>query len=98
MASKYFNTAVFKAARTGRRGASGAGNVQGPPCSCGMSPCAKVFSVTERASLRLQADMFNLLNHPNFRSPGTDMAAGDFGAISSAGPGRNMQHGLELML
>ena len=32
-------------------------------------------------------DMFNLLNHANFRAVNTDSSSRDFGSISAAGPG-----------
>jgi hypothetical protein len=95
--AKYFNTAAFRAAPDGRRGSSGVGNIQGPSMFLWDVSLRKVFSATERLKIRIQADMFNLLNHPNFRSPTTDVSAGDFGAISAAGPARNVQFGAKLM-
>ena len=95
--ARYFNTAAFKAAPDTRRGNSGVGIVQGPSMFLWDVSLRKAFSVTERMKVRVQGDLFNLLNHPNFRSPGTDLAAGDFGPISAAGPGRNVQFGMKLM-
>jgi hypothetical protein len=95
--AKYFNTAAFRAAPDGRRGSSGVGNIQGPSMFLWDVSLRKVFSATERLKIRIQADMFNLLNHPNFRSPTADVSAGDFGAISAAGPARNVQFGAKLM-
>jgi hypothetical protein len=43
----------------------------------------KVIGVGERVKFTLGASAFNLLNHPNFGSPGQDVAAGGLGLISS---------------
>ena len=52
--------------------------------------------MTERVKIRFQGDMFNLLNHTNFRGVNTDSSSRDFGSISAAGPARNIQFGLKV--
>ncbi len=41
----------------------------------------KNFLVTERVKLQLGANMFNVLNHPNFFSPVNNVASGAFGTL-----------------
>jgi hypothetical protein len=39
----------------------------------------KTFKITESAGLRLEANFFNLFNHPNFQTPENNQADGNFG-------------------
>ena len=93
---RYFNTAAFSPAPTTRRGNSGVGNVQGPPLQLWDVSVRKEFKPRERVTVRLQADFFNVFNIANLRAPSTDASSGSFGAISSAGPGRNIQLGAKV--
>ena len=43
----------------------------------------KETRVFEKVTLKVGANFFNLLNHPNFAPPTFDASAGDFGAIES---------------
>lgn len=43
----------------------------------------KNFSLTERVTFQLGANFFNVLNHPNFNAPNNNVAAGNFGQLSS---------------
>jgi len=56
----------------------------------------KQFAINERFKLRFQADFFNVFNRANFRSPAVVVTSGGFGAVTSAGPARNIQFGLKL--
>lgn len=93
---RYFNTAAFAPAPTTRRGSSGVGIVQGPPLQLWDISLRKEFKPTERVTVRLQSDFFNVLNKANLRAPNTDATSLSFGAISSAGPGRNIQLGAKV--
>jgi hypothetical protein len=94
--TRYFNTAAFAPAPDTRRGNSGVGLIESPSLFLWDLSIRKEFSATERIKIRFQADLFNLLNHANFRVPNTDSSSRDFGTISSAGPGRNIQFGLRV--
>ena len=41
----------------------------------------KNFLVTERVKLQLGANMFNVLNHPNFFTPSNNVASPNFGQL-----------------
>jgi hypothetical protein len=59
----------------------------------------RTVSITEQIKLQLRAQSLNVLNHPNFSNPGSDISnAGSFGFISSTrGTGeRNFRFGARL--
>ena len=43
----------------------------------------KTTKITERVSMQLRAESFDLLNHPNFGQPGSVAGAGGFGTIGN---------------
>jgi transketolase N-terminal domain/subunit len=63
----------------GRLGNSGVGILKGPGEVAVSLGLAKVFSIRERARLRLEASFTNLPNHPNFAPPGVDITTPSFG-------------------
>lgn len=50
----------------------------------------------ERAVMQFRWEMFNAFNRPNFNNPTTNIQAGDFGLVTTAGSGRSMLFGLRL--
>jgi hypothetical protein len=44
---------------------------------------SKYVSITERMSLRLRADAFNVLNRAQFGAPNADLSASNFGIITT---------------
>jgi hypothetical protein len=94
--SSYINRAAFASAANTVRGDSGVGIVQGPGLLLWDTSLRKEFSASERIKVRFQGDVFNLLNHANFRTIDTIITDKAFGSISSAGPARNIQVGLKL--
>jgi hypothetical protein len=50
----------------------------------------------ERATFQFRWEMFNSFNRPNFNNPTTNIQAGDFGLVTTAGSGRSMLFGLRL--
>jgi hypothetical protein len=51
----------------------------------------KSFHFTERYRFDLRGEFYNLLNHANFNVPGATLGAADFGVVTSARPGRQVQ-------
>jgi len=57
----------------------------------------KSFPIKERLRLQFRAELFNLLNHPNFNNPAGVFGAGTFGNITSTSTdNREIQFGLKL--
>ena len=44
---------------------------------------SKYISIAERTSIRLRADVFNVLNRSQYGAPNTDLSLGNFGAITT---------------
>ena len=45
----------------------------------------KTWKTTERVNVQLRAEFFNVLNHPNFASPGVLFTNNDLGALDIFG-------------
>jgi hypothetical protein len=39
----------------------------------------KSFKITEKSSFRVEANFFNLFNHPNFQTPSNNLTSSSFG-------------------
>jgi hypothetical protein len=55
----------------------------------------KDFALREQMRLRFTAEAFNGFNHPNFGPPNTTFGTPQFGTITSAADGREIQFGLK---
>jgi Carboxypeptidase regulatory-like domain/TonB-dependent Receptor Plug Domain/TonB dependent receptor len=51
------------------------------------------FRITDSGKLQFRWELFNLLNHPNFKLPNDNMDEASVGSITSAGAPRSMQLG-----
>ena len=56
----------------------------------------KIFAFTERMNLEVRAETFGLTNTPQFSNPNTTLGNANFGFITGAGGGRQMQLGMKL--
>jgi hypothetical protein len=95
--SHWFDTAAFRAPAPFTFGNSGRSNVRGPSQKTVDLTAEKEFGLSERYHLNVRGEFYNVLNHANFDLPGHVLGAADFGAISSARPGRTIQLGLRLL-
>jgi hypothetical protein len=95
--NKWFNPNAFGPAPNDRLGNLGAGVARGPGLYLWDFSLRKQFTFGKDGKKRIQfqADGFNIMNHVNFRGPNTNRSDVNFGTISSAGPGRNIQFGLK---
>jgi len=89
----WFNTKAFTTPPSAGEGNAGVGIVEGPGWQNWDISLRKVFTVREGWTLRFQADMFNMANHPNFNNPDMTVNNSTFGAISGSQPARNIQFG-----
>jgi hypothetical protein len=92
----YFNTAVFSQAPNYTFGTTSrtSPDLRGPSQHSWDTSLFKTFRIHEQANVRLQADMFNWLNHPIWGGPNTSVTAvgaNGFGTITSKGGNRTMQ-------
>ena len=79
--SEWFNTSAFAAPAPGYFGNAGNGIITGPGLINFDVALFKDFLITERHRLQFRAEMFNVLNHTNFRSVDTTFGSGTFGQV-----------------
>jgi len=102
--AQWFNTAAFGPAPEDRRGNAPVGSILGPGRNVSDLSLRKQFSLTERFKLQFRGDMFNAFNHANlnFCTGGScnglivNQSANNYGTITNAAPGRQVQLGLRL--
>jgi hypothetical protein len=84
------NAFVPTPAGAGRIGNAGVGILEGPGTIAVAGGLSKNFFLLERLRLRFQASFTNLLNHPNFLPPSTDVSSPNtFGKTSSVQTAEN---------
>jgi hypothetical protein len=100
--NQWFDTSVFVPV-------SGFGNlgrnaVVGPGFETLDVSISKTVPLTARAKIQLQADVFNVLNHPNLGQPGRIVGSPNFGVITNtrfppgdSGSSRQIQLGFKLL-
>jgi Carboxypeptidase regulatory-like domain/TonB dependent receptor-like, beta-barrel len=76
------NRAIF----AGRFGNAGYGSIDGPGVINVDFGAFKDFKLRENVRLRLQTQIKNLPNHPNFGNPNTNLISGDYDKIRSLKP------------
>jgi hypothetical protein len=90
--SAWFNTAAFAPAAAGTFGDSPRNVLRAPGTFNLDWSLAKDFRVTERWTIQLRGDFFNLFNNVNFSAPGASVAStSTFGKITAAADPRIVQ-------
>jgi hypothetical protein len=57
----------------------------------------KRVNITEGVRVQFRTEVFNLFNHPNFRTLVTNFSASNFGALTETDEPRVIQFGLKLL-
>ncbi len=94
---EWFNTAAFEVNDIGTFGNAGRNIVQGPGNWGVTFGLFKDIPVTERYMLQFRSEFFNLFNNVNLGNPNTNVSAGNFGRITSAGSPRVIQFALKFV-
>ena len=100
---QWFNTACFSpnpAAGTAVAnvpGTAGRGVVQGPPTKRFDFTMTKNIRFSERVRLQLRGEGFNIFNHTNFRTIGTNVTLGTYGTVTAVRDPRTIQLGAKLI-
>ncbi len=71
---RWFDPTAFSAPTGGYFGSSAKGVIKGPGTTILHGTLAKNFDIRERARLRLEFNVTNVLNHPNYRDPDTNIS------------------------
>ncbi len=85
--SDYFNINAYAIpqANCGCVGNAGVGSLEGPGTATVALGLAKVIPLRERLHMRFEATFTNVLNHPNFAPPSTDISSPtSFGVLNTA--------------
>jgi hypothetical protein len=78
-------------------GNEGRNVVQGPGYQEWDFSALKNIPIRESKSLQFRAEFFNVFNHPNFRLPNSDISSPNFGRITEALAGRQVQLALKFL-
>jgi len=90
---RWFDTAAFLTAR-GHYGTSGRNILSAPGLSSLDFAVFKNFPITEGKEIEFRWESYNFTNTPPFNPPSLEISTGNFGRITSAGLGREMQFAL----
>jgi len=94
---QWFNPAAFTNPIDGQFGNVGRNTISGPGAISIDLSIFKNFYFTERARVQFRAEFFNLINHPNFRSPSTTYDSSNPGELTAAGTSRQIQLALKFL-
>jgi len=84
-----FNINAFNPIPSGAVGNCGVGILVGPGTSTIAAGLSKNFQLSERFRLRFEGTFTNLLNHPNFAAPPTNVTSSSFGIVQNVQSAEN---------
>jgi hypothetical protein len=84
-----FNLSAFDPIPSGPVGNCGVGILEGPGTSTIAAGLSKTITLNERMRLRFEGTFTNLLNHPNFAPPLTNVTSASFGIVQSVQTAEN---------
>jgi hypothetical protein len=94
---QWFNPAAFTNPANGLFGNVGRNTLSGPGAISIDLSVFKNFPITERTKIQFRSEFFNLINHPNFRSPSTTYDGSNPGELTAAGTSRQIQLALKFL-
>lgn len=94
--SRWINPAAF-APRVGLIGNVPRNLIEMPSTQNFNLSLMKKVQLTERFRLQLRGEVFNLFNHPNFRTVVTNLSASNFGALTQTDDPRVFQFGVKVL-
>ena len=94
---QWFNPAAFQNPAPGKWGNAGRNIATSPGLVSADFSVFKNFQITERNRLQFRAEVFNLPNHPNFRTLSRTFDASNPGELTSAAAGRQIQMALKYL-
>ncbi|MFN7924588.1 MAG: TonB-dependent receptor [Bryobacteraceae bacterium] len=90
---RWFDTTAFVLAR-GHYGTSGRNILPSPGLVNLDFAVFKNFPISERKDIQFRWESYNFMNTPPFNPPTLEISSGNFGRVTSAGTGREMQFAL----
>ena len=94
---EWFNPAAFTNPANGLFGNVGRNTISGPSNVTIDFSVFKNFPISETTRLQFRTEFFNLVNHPNFRSPSTTYDSSNPGELTAAGTSRQIQLALKFL-
>ena len=94
---EWFNPAAFTNPANGQFGNVGRNTISGPGTVSVDLSIFKNFQLVERTRLQFRTEFFNLINHPNFRTPSTTYDSSNPGELTAAGTSRQIQLALKVL-
>jgi hypothetical protein len=94
---QWFNIAAFGRPEPFTFGNSGKNVITGPGYQNFDLSVSRNFGLGGIRRVQLRAEIFNLLNHTNFNAPNATFGNSQFGVISSAAEGREIQFGVKFV-
>ena len=93
----WFDPGAFSLPAFGSFGNAGRNIIGGPGLANVDFSVLKDIQVSEAATLQLRAELFNMLNTPNFLNPNIFFGTPGFGRVLAARDGREVQFGVKLI-
>jgi hypothetical protein len=81
--NNWFNPAAFAVPAVGTWGNLGRNVGRGPGYYEIDTALEKATSINERLAVKFRVEAFNLLNHPTYGDPASNISSGSFGVITS---------------
>lgn len=94
---QWFNPAAFTNPLPGQFGNVGRNTISGPSNVSIDLSVFKNFPITESTRIQFRTEFFNLVNHPNFRSPSTTYDSSNPGELTAAATARQIQFALKFL-